>query len=628
MDIIDVAVARALSSQGQIETYAQMAQQAVTKANTAVSNIETITEQTNANNELAAQVAEQIQTTLSDLQDAIDNLDTSVVTDEIKKLTIAVTTDETSSNSSNNIVVTYPDGTTTSANAVKYYKSTGNNADGTMTQQAITQALASISGGGSGSSIRFDPANAGQLVAINNIGGLDPYGISAEKLALFLLSNDTESLVGTVGLQIDYANKLTKRIQDVSDGAYYTTDTDSTFYKYSMFGGRKRCIVDDSGAILAFEGQSGYDVSGARGQVMVYQPKFYYSRIPITVEGTTNGQKILKENIILSETARPGFSVHPLFINTLGHEVDYVLLPAFQGCTFDVSTNTYNTNDSYDVNFSEDKLSSVAYVKPVSGLNKTLTVYTAEQLAQNRGRNWHITNIQAESANQMLAMVEFGSLNGQQAVESGVVSITSVNNANCASLTGSTVAGSRTTEITINDINGQQTSYSENGKRAVCYRGMENPWGNIWRYIGGLRVEYGQRGTGGTACINTDYTSTNNTDVYTDLAFHLPSTSNYISAFGYDEHYDWVFLPIECAGNSSIPVGDYSWTTNGFDGIHAAIIGGSWYSKENAGLFAYGFDQDVNTSLRSIGANVMFIPDEDSIYEQNIEKWKQVYTKG
>ena len=309
MDIIDVAVARALSSQGQIETYAQMAQQAVTKANTAVSNIETITEQTNANNELAVQVAEQIQTTLSDLQDAIDNLDTSVVTDEIKKLTIAVTADETSSNSSNNIVVTYPDGTTTSANAVKYYKSTGNNADGTMTQQAITQALASISGGGSGSSIRFDPANAGQLVAINNIGGLDPYGISAEKLALFLLSNDTESLVGTVGLQVDYANKLTKRIQDVSDGAYYTTDTDSTFYKYSMFGGRKRCIVDDSGAILAFEGQSGYDVSGARGQVMVYQPKFYYSRIPITVEGTTNGQKILKENIILSETARPGFSV-------------------------------------------------------------------------------------------------------------------------------------------------------------------------------------------------------------------------------------------------------------------------------------------------------------------------------
>jgi hypothetical protein len=60
MDIIDIMIAKSLSSQGQIETYAakarraaQDAQSAATSAQTAVNNIESIIDETTTNNALA-----------------------------------------------------------------------------------------------------------------------------------------------------------------------------------------------------------------------------------------------------------------------------------------------------------------------------------------------------------------------------------------------------------------------------------------------------------------------------------------------------------------------------------------------------------------------------------------------
>jgi hypothetical protein len=64
VDIIDVMLAKALSSNGQIDAAAARAQKAVSDAETAVSNIETITQQTEDNNALATQSAEVAQAAL------------------------------------------------------------------------------------------------------------------------------------------------------------------------------------------------------------------------------------------------------------------------------------------------------------------------------------------------------------------------------------------------------------------------------------------------------------------------------------------------------------------------------------------------------------------------------------
>ena len=109
MDIVDVLVAKALSPQGQIETYAALAQKAVADAKAAVDDIESITEQTNANNEAAEQA----------LQDATNALDTltnnadEVIGDEIKKLSFSSSLTSSGNAKSKNLIVTYPDNTET-----------------------------------------------------------------------------------------------------------------------------------------------------------------------------------------------------------------------------------------------------------------------------------------------------------------------------------------------------------------------------------------------------------------------------------------------------------------------------------------------------------------------------------
>ena len=50
MDIVDIILGSALTPQGEIESYAARAEKAVRDAAQAVADIESITEQTNANN--------------------------------------------------------------------------------------------------------------------------------------------------------------------------------------------------------------------------------------------------------------------------------------------------------------------------------------------------------------------------------------------------------------------------------------------------------------------------------------------------------------------------------------------------------------------------------------------------
>ena len=52
------------------------------------------------------------------------------------------------------------------------------------------------------------------------------------------------------------------------------------FNQFLMYGGRIKCNVADDGTINAFYGENGYTEDGSNGQVMIYQPKFYYRRVP------------------------------------------------------------------------------------------------------------------------------------------------------------------------------------------------------------------------------------------------------------------------------------------------------------------------------------------------------------
>ena len=152
-----------------------------------------------------------------------------------------------------------------------------------------------------------------------------------------------------------------------------------------MFGGRKRCNVADDGSIVAWYGDADYKEDGSMGQVMVYQPKFYYLVCPVEYDpiDTGIGYHLRKANYYVSEKPRAGFRLHPAFYDASGNEIDYFLTSAYEGSIYDASASAYLLNDEQVMNTGEDKFSSIAGARPASGSSQNLTRPNIEAMAQN-----------------------------------------------------------------------------------------------------------------------------------------------------------------------------------------------------------------------------------------------------
>ena len=627
-DMIDVILASGLSSRGQIKTYAQMAANAVANANTAVETVNSVADD-------AATAKDNAQEALATMNTILDDISSATIT-EIDKLILSMQYVNGVNAAVVKLDTTYPDNTVRSINElVKFYKELGLNEDGGMTQKAIKEALDALelrlitiinqSGGssGGGGSTNLGSENAGKIVIVGPDGNIIPGTILEDNLVNLLIKNSDYEIEGAVGLEIDYVNKVNKRTQEAR-----ILGGGDDFDSYPMYGGRMRCNVLDNGTISAFYGDPNYTEDGSNGQVMVYQPKFYYMRTPVETEDISTGRVIRKEILILTGEPESGFKLHPAFITPNGDELDYILLSAYEGCA--------QVNDEYDLedlrmtDLSTAKLSSIANAKPISGVKKPFTIAAAEQMAQNRGTQWHILNLAALNINQMLLAIEYGTLNGQRAIEKGITEVTNNSSYNCSAYTGSTselgnATGHATSTIT--SINGQRTTRTSNGQRAISYRGYENPWGNIWSMIGGLTISGNGNQNGGAVYICRDFnytpgsTSANN---YDNLNVILPNNNDWISGMAYcSRDYDWVYIPIEASGaNSSVPVGDTIWTTAALNGFDMALCGGMWYFGDEVGLYCYSFDREYNFAARSFSARLMLIPNKDSIYNSNISKWQ------
>lgn len=417
------------------------------------------------------------------------------------------------------------------------------------------------------------------------------------------------------GICVDYENKTFKRLAgavNLSQGA--------DFNKFTMYGGRRRCNVSDDGTITAYYGDENYAEDGSNGQVMVFQPKFYYKVVPLKLEKNTDsgiGYHLRRANYYVSSTPKSGFKLHPAFYDANGNAIDYILYSADEGSMFDVSAKAYvNDNVDESITYEDgDLLCSVAEKKPISGLRKGIgTKSNLELMAQNRGQGWHLETIQAVSANQLLMMVELGMMNSQTGVGQGVVSINGNATDNCSSLTGSTASlGNATGQATetINEINGTQTTYTVNGKTSVAYRGVENPWGNIWKHIQGVNIWGDGSMGGGQPYVANDFTfnESKHSDNYKPAGFTLANSSGYIKSMGYgDKEFDWLLMPSEIGGTSTLPAGDYTYTTANLNGYRIVRLSGDWANGGYAGGFCWNFGSGVGNRYRGIGGRLVYIP--------------------
>lgn len=416
------------------------------------------------------------------------------------------------------------------------------------------------------------------------------------------------------GLCVDYQNKTFKRLA----GAY-GKNAGADFDSFLMFGGRKRCNVADDGTINAYYGDANYKEDGTNGQVMVYQPAFYYKVVPLVYDKNTVsgiGYHLRKANYYVSSKPKTGFKLHPAFYDRNGNAVDYILMSAYEGSMYDVSAAEYvndgtNTDTAIET---DDLLCSVAGKKPISGKYKRLNKTNLETLAQNRGDGWHLETIKATSANQLLMIIEFGTMNTQAGIGQGVVSVADNSAYNCSSLTGSTGSlgnGTGSATGTINEIGGVETAYSTAGKVSVSYRGVENPWGNIWKHIQGINIWGDGTMGGGQLYVANDFTfnESKHDGNYEPAGFTLSNGSGYINAMGYScEDYDWLLLPSEIGGTDTLPVGDYIYIKANLNGYRVARLGGVWANGINAGGSCWGLTDGVGSYGRNIGGRLVYIP--------------------
>ena len=610
MDIIDILLSRALTPQGQVGSAVATAQQAAATASQAA--------------EVASNAAEALTSAIEDMESAIDA--------EVKKMTFDFSSNELSDlndiyGKSYDLNITYPDATTaTIQNIAKLYYTAGENEDGAMTQKAVsenisqineilTYLLNSINNISAGD---FDLDSAGHIVSINDAGKIIPSHVREEDIINLLITTNNYYYPNVAGLEIDYTKKTFKRILDNYDG--------STFLGTAPFDGRMRCNVADNGEIIAWEGDNTYKTDGSNGQVMIYQPKFYYKRTPSLLTTNQYGTAIKEEVLQLSDTLKTGYKLHPLFIDENGAELEYALLSAYEG-SIEAEDNSYS--DVTFTDFLATKLSSVSDAKPISGVNNTLNAINAEKLASNRGYGWHITTSKALSAQQMLMLVEFNSLNVQVSFNDGISRLASGdNNSTKGAQTGATkILGNQTGQASSTSFYYDNNTYTETetGKVSIAYRGYENPWGNMWDYIGDLVIK-NNSSTNHTLYICNNYNySENITNNYTALPFTPPPTTGWISAFAYDTEYDWLFLPIECNSNANslIPIGDHFFGARTNTGVSTCINGGPWFGEDNNGIFYYTFDRKTTESGgKNVGARLLHIPQAtSSIYVNNVVKW-------
>lgn len=413
---------------------------------------------------------------------------------------------------------------------------------------------------------------------------------------------DLEAFIGysdedIFGVEVDFVNKKFTRLS----GAVNRTPG-AAFDSINAFGGRKRCNVADDGTVTAYYGDSGYTTTGKNAagtpvQVMVEQPKFYYKVVPMVLEKGVKGMKIRKARYYVSDTLKPGFKVHPAFVEN-GNVNPYIYLAAFEGSLFDTSANAYILDNAQVADFAADKLSSIAGTKPAGGDTQNLTRANVRLLAQKRGKGWEQAYAATAAASQLLMLIEYASFNMQKAIGRGNTDQTS--SAANIQYTGATVS--------LGNASGAVTN--ANGIQLISYRGEENFWGNIWTWVDGMNeenpepFESGQAGTLHVA--DHGFADNSKASPYKNTGIHPIQGSGYVSAFGYSEEFDWLFIGVEFSGNDALPVGDYHWNNN--SGWRVAVLGGCCDGGSSAGAFYWILADAASSRYWTIGGRLVYVP--------------------
>lgn len=320
----------------------------------------------------------------------------------------------------------------------------------------------------------------------------------------------------------------------------------SPFDNYMPWMGMEEYNVDvQAGAVGAKKGDSRF--SRSNNAVMVKIPEFYY--------------KIEKSGSVfryyVADGPVDGLSLHP------GSGDNY--MARYEGhITYDSGTGKFGLGSA-------------------SGMT-ILTSNTRSDFrnkAKDNGPGSQLRDIAAWCAYDLLYLVEYADWDSQKKIGPGIVNDTA------AHKTGET------------DAMVYHTGRANSGDNsAVQYRGIENPWGNVWEWVDGINFN----NYAPVICTDPTKYADDTTTNYTVAGVPLGGSGS-TKTLGISTNLPWAYLPREPGGSETTYIPD---SMNSSSAWKVLMVGGSRGNSSAAGLFCFHAGNSSSSSGVSIGTRLQF----------------------
>ena len=357
----------------------------------------------------------------------------------------------------------------------------------------------------------------------------------------------------------------------------------------------RRCVINDAGVVQYYlcstdstdkeDCSTASVIDGTDGQVMVEIPIFW---LKYSYSGTTHTWLISREQF-------NGASRFNAFYKD-GAWVDHRYIGAYEGIGYDDGTSAYvdcgtGKADNWaggSIDLANDKLGSVSGFAPM--MDETRAEFRA--IALNRGVGWRQQDFYLTSAVQLLYLVEYASFYSQDVIGMGRTELTG----------GTWVKDSYigVTGKSNSDGNATANTGGDTNNAYMSYRGIENFYGNLWKWVDGFNINDNIPYVSNTETDFADDTDTN----YTRLTDTGGGGITLINANGYQttlEQTKGGFLPSAVGGSSSTYITDYYYQAAGWQ---VARLGGVADTGDTAGFFYWTLNRASTYDYVNVGSRL------------------------
>lgn len=345
------------------------------------------------------------------------------------------------------------------------------------------------------------------------------------------------------------------------------------------------------------EAMYGHVNNGEAGQVastvnvMIKIPEFWY------VDDYTPGTKT--HNLKICPHAKPGW---------YHHKEAYV--SAYEAFNFD----------------NKGRLVSMRSVVPTVNFNRTNGRTWARANGFDGEAKWNLYTYEEHRAICHLFLVEYATRNSQKAVNTeltpegfrqgglgsgcttGTVTINGAQTWSFIPTGSSDSLGSGSGEVTVTI---QQTDQSGSNTSTITrkcnrYRGIENPFGHIWKHTDDIISKYEAPYRTWYKSVKPDQFATNKNNSYKPLCSVDNVNAGYKTEIKATPACDFFSMSVS-GGSETTYWCDYNWD-NTDASEHCLLIGGSSFNGGAAGLFPLNSNNGVDKSTTDIGSRLTYLP--------------------